>query len=101
MKFIEQMLTRRHTRLKSNSFTSNWANINNSRVQGDPLLVLLYLFYNADLIAMPKKEQVMIAYVNNACYYAEGSDFRKAYDKLCNMMYSEQGRYAWSELHNS
>ena len=32
--------------------------------------MLLYLFYNANLIAMPKKEEAMIAYVNNASFYA-------------------------------
>ena len=50
---------------------------------------------------MPEKEEAMIAYVDDACYYAEGSNFGEAYDKLCNMVYREQGRYEWSELHNS
>ena len=63
--------------------------------------MLLYLFYNADLIATPKKEEAMITYVDNACYYAEGSDFEEAHNKLHDMMYREQGGYTWSELHNS
>ena len=93
MKFIEQMLTDRHTRLKFDGFMSNWADIDNGIVQDDPLSMLLYLFYNADLIAMPKKEEVMITYVDDACYYMEGSDFEEAHDKLHDMMHREQGGY--------
>ena len=85
----------------SHNITPNWADIDNGIVQGDPLSMLLYLFYNADLISMPKKEEVMITYVDDACYYVEGSDFGEACDKLCDMMYREQGGYTWLELHNS
>ena len=48
--FIERMLTNWHTRLRFNGFTSDWVNIDNGIVQGDPLSMLIYLFYNADLI---------------------------------------------------
>ena len=99
--FIEQMLTNRCTRLKFDSFTSDWIDIDNGIVQGDPLLMLLYPFYNADLIALPNKDEVMIAYVDDACYYVEGSDFGKTHDKLPDMMCREQGGFKWSELHNS
>ena len=77
MPFIEWMLTNRRTRLKSDGFTLDWVNIDNSIVQGDPLSMLLYLFYNADLIALPNKDEAMIAYVDDACYYAEGIDLEK------------------------
>ena len=63
--------------------------------------MLLYLFYNADLIASPNKDKAMIAYVDDTCYYAEGSDFGETHDKLWNMMCREQGGFEWSELHNS
>ena len=101
VKFIKWMLTNRRTRLKFDGFTSSWVNIDHGIVQGNPLSMLLYLFYNADLISTPEKEEAMIAYVDDACYYVEGSNFREAYDKLCNMMYREQGGYEWSECHNS
>ena len=99
--FIERMLTNRHTRLRFNGFTSDWVAIDNSIVQGDPLSMLLYLFYNADLIASLKKEEAMIAYVNDASYYAEGTNFEEAYDRLHNMMNRDQGGYEWSDQHNS
>ena len=52
---IEQMLTNQHTRLHFDGFTSDLVAIDNGIVQGNPLSMLLYLFYNADLIASPKK----------------------------------------------
>ena len=63
--------------------------------------MLLYLFYNADLITSPKKEEAIIAYVDDASYYAEGTGFEEAYDRLCNMMNREGGGYEWSDQHNS
>ena len=95
MKFIEWMLTNRHTKLCFDGFTSNWVNVDNGIVQGNPLSMLLYLFYNADLIASPQKEEAMIAYVDNASYYVEGSNFEEAYGKLRDMMYRDQGGYDW------
>ena len=35
--FIERMLTNRHTSLKFNGFMSDWIDIDNGIVQGDPL----------------------------------------------------------------
>ena len=63
--------------------------------------MLLYLFYNTDLIASPKKEEVRIAYVDDASYYAEGTNFEEAYDQLHDMMNRDQGGYEWSDQHNS
>ena len=101
MRFIECMLTNRHTRLRFDRFTSDWVAIDNGIVQGDPLSMLLYLFYNADLITAPKKEEAIITYVDDTSYYAEGIDFWEVYDKLCNMMKRAQGGYDWSTSHNS
>ena len=66
MKFIEQMLTNWRTRLKFDGFTSDWVGVNNGIVQGDPLSMILYLFYNADLIDGAKKGEAKIAYVDDA-----------------------------------
>ena len=79
------MLTNWRTRLRFDRFTSDWVNINNGIVQGNPLSMLLYLFYNADLITVPKKEEAMIAYIDDASYYAEGVDFKEVYDRLRDM----------------
>ena len=43
----------------------------------------------------------MIAYVDDASFYAEGTNFTEAYDRLRNMMNRAQGGYDWSNSHNS
>ena len=63
--------------------------------------MLLYLFYNADLITAPKKEEAMIAYIDNASYYAEGANFEEVYGRLHDMMERAQGGFVWSDDHNS
>src|SRR6266481_1154242 len=99
--FIEQMLMDCRTRLKFNGYVSEWVGVENGIVQGDPLSMILYLFYNADLIADVKKDKEKIAYVDDANFYTEACTFHKAYDKLCNMMVREGGGQYWSCCHNS
>ena len=82
VRFIEQMLTNRQTRLKFNGFTSDWVGVDNGIIQGTPLSMILYLFYNTDLIDGAKKGEAKIVYVNDANYYTEGVDFKEAYEKL-------------------
>ena len=101
VKFIEQMLTNRQTRLKFDGFTSNWVGVNNGIVQGDSLSMILYLFYNTDLIDGAKKGDAKIVYVDDANYYAKGVDFKEAYEKLRDMMTREGGGQDWSCWHNS
>ena len=100
MLFIDQLLKDRHTRLKFNGYMSDWVGVDNSIVQGDPLSMILYLFYNADLIDNTKKGEAKIAYVDDANYYVEGSSFKEAYDKLRDMMSREGGGQDWSRWHN-
>ena len=50
MRFIEQMLMNWQTRLKFDGFMYKWVGVNNGIVQGDPLSMILYLFYNTDLL---------------------------------------------------
>ena len=48
--FIDHLLNNRCTRLKFDGYTSDWVNVDNGIVQGDPLSMILYLFYNSDLL---------------------------------------------------
>ena len=77
--FILCMLTDRHTRLKFDGFTSEWMAVDNGIVQGDPLSMLLYLFYNADLVASPNPGEAKLACVDDASYFAEGKIFDEVY----------------------
>jgi len=84
--FIAQILTDRHTRLKFDGHISDWMEVNNGIMQGDPLSMILYLFYNADLIDGARKGELKIAYVDDVNYYAEGANFEEAYATLNDMM---------------
>ena len=50
--------------------------------------MILYLFYNADLMDDVKKGELKIAYVDDVNFYAEGTDFEEAYASR----YDVQGR---------
>ena len=48
--YMKNLLTDRKTRLKFDDHTSSWFKIDNGIGQGDPLSMILYLYYNADLL---------------------------------------------------
>src|SRR6266481_4376798 len=99
--FVSHMLADRRTRLKFDGYTSDWMSVDNGIVQGDPLSMLLYLFFIAGLPATPEKGEAKLAYVDDANFYAEGDDFDDVYDSLWGMMEREHGGQEWSRAHNS
>jgi len=88
-------------RLKFDGFTLEWMNVDNGIVQGDPLSMILYLFYNANLLTDVKRQEMKIGYVDDVNFYAEGMDFEEAYEPLSDMMKRANGGQAWSSDHNS
>ena len=54
-RFVANILTNRRTRIKFNDYTSEYHNITNGIGQGDPLSMLLYILYNADLLEITEK----------------------------------------------
>src|SRR6266481_7003922 len=99
--FIERLLTSRHTRLKFDGYTLDWMDINNGIVQGNPLSMVLYLFYNADLLMTSHKKELKIAYIDDVNFLVEGDNFKEAYKRLNDMMVCEGGGFDWSRDHNS
>ena len=53
VKFVEQLLADRKTKLKFDDYISDTIDITNAIGQGDPLSMLLYIIYNADLLELP------------------------------------------------
>ena len=99
--FIGHLLTDWRTRLKFDGFTLDWIDIDNGIVQGDPLSMVLYLFYNADLLMDMGKMETKVGYVDNVNFFVEGPTFEAAYAMLNNMMTCEGGSQEWSRNHNS
>ena len=70
--FMDCLLTNRHTWLKFDGYTSDWINVDNGIVQGDPLSMILYLFYNSDLLEDVGKLETKVGYVDDVNFFAEG-----------------------------
>ena len=99
--FVHWLLTNRHTWLKFDGFTSDWIDVDNGIVQGPPLSMILYLFYNADLLEDMGKMEMKVGYMDDVNFFAEGRTFDAAYAKLSDMMTQDGGGQDWSKLHNS
>ena len=102
VKFTENMLMNRTTKLKFDGYESEDHSINNGIGQGDPLSMILYQFYNADLMEIPEgKDESSMAYVDDALLIAIAKTFEEAHEILADMMTRRGGVIDWSKSHNS
>ena len=100
--FVHNMLRDRITTLKFDGFNSEMIGIDNGIGQGDPLSMILYQFYNADLLDIPaEKGESAIAYVDDTLLLATAATFQEAHVKLVSMMTRTGGVDDWSQVHNS
>ena len=100
-KLIERMLTYRQTQLHFNDFISNPIQINNSTMQGCPLSMLLYSFYNAPLIDSTQNiNKVSLGFIDDSMFLAIADSVDEAHTMLRNMMECPKGGFDWSILHN-
>lgn len=100
---VEQLLKNRKTKLKFDDYISDIINITNGIGQGDPLSMLLYILYNADLLDLPDHptNEDAIGYVDDIALIAIGNDFEETTNRLRDMMTKEEGGLNWSIAHNS
>jgi ribonuclease HI/exonuclease III len=102
IKFTDNLLRNRTTRLKFDDFTSEDISIGNGIGQGDPLSMVLYQYYNADLLDIPDNtNESAMAYVDDAILIAIGTDFTETHETLSDMMTRKGGAIEWSNDHNS
>ena len=102
VKFIHSMLGNRITTLKFDGFVLDQIPIDNGIGQGDPLSMVLYQYYNADLLDIPKHDgEDAEAYVNDTIMMATDTDFNGAHCKLKDMMCRADGVESWSKTHSS
>jgi len=82
---------------------SDHISVDNRIGQGDPLLMVLYQYYNTDLLDIPKynDEEDAKAYVDNAFMLASAKDFQSVHHKLTDMMCREGGVENWTKTHSS
>ena len=102
IRFVAGMLEGRTTHLKFDDYTSDPINIDNRIGQGDPLSMVLYQYYNADILNIPTQpEESAIAYVDDALIMALAENFTKTHEILASMMTRGGGVNEWSTIHNS
>ena len=101
--FVELLLANRKTRLKFDDFISGIIDIANGIGQGDPLSMLLYILYNADLLELPEDTvtEDALGYVDDIALLTVGDDLEETTQKLQNLMTKQGGGLHWSTLHNS
>ena len=101
--FITRLLTNRRTRLRFDDYTSEYRDITNGIGQGDPLSMLLYILYNADLLEIPDDElrEDALGYVDDIALLAIGNSFEESTQRLKTMMTKVDGGLQWSKEHNS
>src|SRR5260221_6282567 len=100
--FLHHMLWEQVTTIKFDNYMSEPIDIDNGIGQGDPLSIVMYQYYNVDLLNIPSEEnESAIAYVDDTVMLATTSTFQEAHDKLLNIMTKEGGVAKWSTTHNS
>ena len=96
------MLEGRNTYLKFDDHKSDTIEINNGIGQGDPLSMVHYQFYNADILEIPAAaNETTLAYIEDALILASAPNFGATHNILLDMMTREGGVYDWSTNHNS
>jgi hypothetical protein len=64
--------------------------------------MILYQFYNADLLEIPKsRDESSMAYVDNTLLITIAKTFEEAYKMLAEMITRENGVIEWLRMHNS
>ena len=86
-KFVDNMLRGRVTTLKFNGYSSAPIHIDNGIGQGDPLSMIMYQYYNANLLDIPNnKDEDAMAFVDNSFMLAIADTFDEAHEMLADMM---------------
>jgi ribonuclease HI len=102
IRFVKNMLRGRTTRLKFDDHESDKIHIDNGIGQGDPLSMVLYQYYNADLLDIPNAtSEFAAAYVDDAILVATAKTFEDTHKILGEMMTREGGALQWAREHNS
>ena len=84
---VKNMLTGHRNQLRFDDYLSGWFDLDNGIVQGDPLSMLLYLFYNADMLDIVQgRQERCLGYVDDMALVAAAGMFKKAHWMLGKMM---------------
>lgn len=88
IEWLRHRLEGRQTVLCFDDYRLDPLSINNGADQGCPILHLIYIYYNADLIepAEAHKDKLAEAFIDDVLFSALASTLEEAHNKLANMM---------------
>ena len=96
------MLSDRQTRLRFDDFISDPIHLSNGTTQGFPLSMLLYAFYNVELIKITHgKNELAAGFVDDCAFVAIADTLDDSHRILKDMMEHPNGVLNWSLGHNS
>ncbi|GBE84774.1 RNA-directed DNA polymerase from mobile element jockey [Sparassis crispa] len=98
--WIRHRLEGCHTHLIFDDFTSAIFEILSGIDQGCPLSVILYQFYNSDLLDSAKLT-LALGHIDDVALIATGSNFEETHDNLRHCMDHSDGAMMWSADHQS
>ena len=99
---FNNMLSNHSTCLCFDNYISNPILIHNGTTQGCPLSMILYAYYNADLIDIARgKYELSTGFIDDCTFVATADTLIKAHTILKNMMERTNGELNWSLHHNS
>lgn len=107
--FVKLMLTNRQTRIIFDNYTSEWIPLANGIGQGDPLSMILYLYYSADLVDNicaagregTRQVEDAEAWVDDTVAWVITDTPEEGVERLQNIMNRPGGAFQWSQEHNS
>ena len=102
VKFIKNLLKDQYTALKFDNYMSEAIELDNRIGQGDLLSMVLYQYYNANLLNIPNNaNEAASAYINDTILVTTAKDFEGTHKILVDMMTRPGGAIDWSNKHNS
>ncbi|KAI0363580.1 hypothetical protein BV20DRAFT_904080, partial [Pilatotrama ljubarskyi] len=101
--WLHVKLSGRQTRLKFDDFTSDLFGIESGIDQGCPLSVILYAFYNSDLIdsADTTHGERAVRSMDDVALVVTGKTFGECHTRIRQFMDRSGGAQDWSRTHNS
>ena len=81
---------------------SEWVELDNGIRQGDLLSMILYLYYNADMLDITReKNELALGYVDDIALVATAKSVKQAHQAISDMVTHPGGALSWLAQHNS